>query len=110
MAISKISAFRVIRKTYNATLESNGVVSPFSAFTSLNISSDISNYGKPVSLYVETDTTNPCTVEISPRGNAFWLHGAHAETVTVHATYIVGGGKTLRQILASCLLPGRCAA
>lgn len=59
----------ITTKEYSVTTTSNSYVSPFGAYAELNMSTDISTYGRIIGMYPFTGATNPCSCEYNATSN-----------------------------------------
>lgn len=70
-------------KGYSVTPAANTSVSPFSAYAEKDISSDVSAYGVPISLFVYGGgSTNPTVAKFNANKTSFWVYAKTAGTVT----------------------------
>lgn len=83
----KINTPVITRKTYTVTTVTNALVSPYGAFVQVQLSSDIAEYGDPISVVSCSPSTNPVAACFNEGKNSCNIYSATAATFDITVTY-----------------------
>ena len=78
----------ITMKAYSITLTANSNVSPFSTYAETVITNDITAYGTPIAVKIQSKSTNPTVGYFSSGGGALFTAGHMAETITAVVTFL----------------------